>query len=97
MLSLEKTLKRSDDIIAREIDGSYLLIPIAAGVGEQEDELFTVNEMGRRIWEEVDGQKTLAQIRDCLKTEFEVEQSELELDLLGFANELYARQILIDA
>ena len=41
----------SEDIVAREIEGELIIVPLAAGIGDMEDELFSLNETGREIWE----------------------------------------------
>jgi len=33
----------SDDVVAREIEGEIIIVPLVAGIGDLEDELFTLN------------------------------------------------------
>ena len=44
----------SDEIVAREIEGELIIVPLTAGVGDMEEALFTFNETGRAIWERLD-------------------------------------------
>ena len=41
----------SDDVVAREIEGEIIIVPLVAGIGDLEDELFTLNETGKAIWD----------------------------------------------
>jgi hypothetical protein len=40
----------SDDVVAREIEGDIMIVPLVAGIGDADDELYTLNETGRAIW-----------------------------------------------
>jgi len=69
--------------VARQIAGEFILVPIRQSAGEVES-IYTLNEVGTRIWELLDGQRSLLQIRDLLVDEFEVSPEEAETDLLEF-------------
>jgi hypothetical protein len=40
----------SDDVVAREIEGEIVIVPLVAGIGDAGDELYTLNENGQAIW-----------------------------------------------
>ena len=46
---LEKIYSPSEDIVAREIEGELIIVPLVAGIGDMEDELFTMNDTGKAI------------------------------------------------
>jgi hypothetical protein len=93
--SLESKLLPSEDIVARVIEGEIVIVPLAAGIGDMEDELYTLNETGRAIWDRLDGQRTLREIAAGLAQEFEAPVEEIEKDVEGFATELLNRKILV--
>lgn len=95
MISLTKIFKPSDDVVAREIEGEFLLIPIAKGVGDMEDELYSLNESGKAIWDKLDGAKSLAQIKQELVREYQAAEVEIEADILNFVKELAIRNIIV--
>ena len=84
----------SEDIIAREIEGDIIIVPLVAGIGDADDELYTLNETGQAIWQMLDGQRTLGDVVEALKQEFEGDAAALESDVLGFAAEMTRRGIL---
>ena len=84
----------SDDIVAREIEGEIIIVPLVAGIGDADDELYTLNETGQAIWAHLDGQKTLAEVAAVLAAEFNAAPGEIEADVLGFATEMAERGIL---
>lgn len=95
VISLQDVFKPSDDVVAREIEGEFLLIPIASGIGDMEDELYTLNESGRVIWDKLDGVKTLAEIKAELAAEYDAPEEQLEADLLNLVRELAVRKIIV--
>ena len=85
----------SDDVVARIIEGEIIIVPLVSGIGNTEDELYTLNATGQVIWEKLDGQKTLSEVAAMLASEYNSPLAEVEQDVLGFAAELTRRGILI--
>ena len=83
--------------MAREIEGELVIVPLTAGIGNLEDELYTLNETGKQIWKMLDGKKNLRAIADQLQKEYEVRESEIMEDLTGFVQELLKRRMLVEA
>lgn len=63
---LDAIYRPSEDIVTREIEGELILIPLMAGIGDIEDELFALNPTGKAIWESLDGCRTLTEVIDTL-------------------------------
>jgi len=95
-VSIEKAYKPSEDVVARQVQGEFIIIPITSGIGDLEDEIFTLNETGRAIWDSMDGEKTLKVIAKDLSSDFESEASDIEKDILGFTQELMKRNMLVE-
>jgi len=96
-VSWEKRYTPSGDVVAREIAGEVVIVPLAAGMGETDDDLFTVNVTGREIWRRLDGTKTLREVADELRDAFEAPRAVIEKDMLGFIGELLRRRIVTEA
>ena len=80
-------LTRDGAIVARRIGDEFILVPIRQQAGEV-DSIYTLNEVGARVWELLDGQTSLGAIRDAIVEEFEVSPEEAEVDLLAFVGQL---------
>lgn len=93
-MRLSDVCSPSPNIVAREIEGDIVIVPLVAGIGDADDELYTLNDTGRAIWDELDGQRTLGDVAVLLSERFEADPQELEGDVLGFAEELVRRGIL---
>lgn len=94
-LNLDAVCLPSEDVVAREIEGELLIVPLVAGIGQANDELFTLNLTGQAIWTKLDGQRTLREVASLLTAEFSAPLPELENSVLGFASELTGRGILL--
>ena len=94
-VSLDKFYMPSEDVVAREIEGELIIVPLVSGIGDLEDELYTMNETGKAIWDRLDGKKKLREILAELSTEFEAPAGEIEKDLIGLVVELVRRKILV--
>jgi len=94
-IDLSAVCAPSGDVVAREIEGEILIVPLVAGIGDAEDELYTLNETGQAIWEKLDGNRTLKDVAALLSGEFSAAIAEVENDVLGFADELTRRGILV--
>jgi hypothetical protein len=80
-------LERDPSFVSRQIAGETILVPIRQNMGDLES-VYSLNEVGTRVWELLDGAPTLAEIRDRLADEFEVGAEEAERDLLEFLDQL---------
>lgn len=85
----------SDDVVAREIEGEIIIVPLVAGIGDLEDELFTLNETGKAIWERLDGRRSLNDVIAELAAEYQAPRGEIETDVLGLVEELSRRRMLV--
>jgi hypothetical protein len=91
-VSLRSVCVPSEDIVSREIEGDVVIIPLVAGIGD--DELYALNGTGRAVWRKLDGSQTLGDVAAALAGEYDASPAELETDVLGFATELVWRRIL---
>jgi hypothetical protein len=92
---LDAVYAPSEDIVARSIEGELIIVPLVAGIGDLEDELYTLNETGKAVWDRLDGKKSLKEVLAELSAEFEAPAGEIEKDLIGLLEELVRRRILV--
>lgn len=78
---------KSLDIVSRKIVDEVILVPIRRR-GDDVDSLYTLNEVGARIWESIDGTRPVREIRDLIVAEFDVTGTQAEADLLTLLDQL---------
>ena len=95
-VQMEAVYVPSDDIVAREIEGELIIVPLVAGIGDLEDELFTMNETGKAIWDRIDGNTSLLEIVATLSQDYNASPGEIERDVRGLVEELVRRRMLVE-
>jgi hypothetical protein len=85
----------SSDIVAREIDGEVLIIPLISGMGDIEDELYSLNETGKVIWKLLDGERSVQQIIDQLIAGHDGDPALIKEDVFGLLQEFGKRKFLV--
>jgi len=95
-INVDKVYVPSEDVVAREVQGEFIIIPIASGIGDLEDEIFTLNATGKAIWDKLDGKRSLKEVAGALSDEFDSSAKEIEKDVLGITEELLKRRMLVE-
>jgi hypothetical protein len=92
----ETILAASPDVVARQVAGEHLLVPVRRGVAEI-DYLFTADPAGSFIWSCLDGRRDLRSIARLVAESFEVDEPRALQDVLGFAAELGSAGLVREA
>ncbi len=95
-VSLDSVYIHSEDVVARDIEGELIIVPLASGIGDMEDEIYTLNETGRAIWSRLNGQRLL-DVAKSLEADFEAEPGQIEWDVTGLVGELFKRRMVVRA
>jgi hypothetical protein len=82
-MNLESLQKIKAGFVTREVGNELVLVPLSGNV-EQMNELFTMNETGKFIWENIDEQSTLDDLAGKMVDAFEVSPEIAKRDLIGF-------------
>ena len=72
--------QKDPNIVARQIAGEMILVPIRQNVGDLES-IYLLNETALFAWQLIDGTQTLAEIRDQIVQSFEVDEVQAGEDL----------------
>jgi len=86
----------SEDVVAREIEGEMVIIPITSYATPDEDAIFTLNETGKVIWNNLNGKKTLEQTVEDLVKEYQASGAQIRRDVLGLTGELLKRRMIVE-
>ncbi|MFZ2087955.1 MAG: PqqD family protein [Desulfobaccales bacterium] len=84
---LTKRFAQDPTYVYRRIADECLLVPIRQQVADLQY-IYVLNPVANRIWELLDGKRTMAEVRDQILEEFEVGPQELEQDLLEYIEQL---------
>jgi len=95
MVNIDDVIRKSDQVVARMIEGEMIIIPLTVDIGDTDEELYSLNTIGQAIWEKLDGNKTLMAIAQELSQEYSEPVESIQKDVLGFIDELANRRIVI--
>jgi hypothetical protein len=79
--------KKNPDIITRTIEDETILMPLYKTSAEI-DCIYTLNSVAARIWELIDGKRSLGKIKNTLLEEFDVPETKVEKDLSRLLKDL---------
>ncbi len=87
MQPIDRVFRKNQNFVFRQIDDETILVPIKNNVGDM-GSLYNLNEVGAYVWEHLDGEKTLFEIKNRVADEFEVSLEDAECDLMEFVDKL---------
>jgi hypothetical protein len=94
-VNLDTVYVPSKNIITRQLEGEFIIVPIGPKTGDMEDNIFTLNETSRAIWDKLDGKKSLRAVVNCLSLEFAAPSLEIKKDVLRVVGELLEKKIVV--
>ena len=87
MQRIDQVFQKNENFVFRQIDDETILVPIKNNVGDM-GSIYNLNEVGAFVWEHLDGEKTLSDIKNRIAMEFEVSPEAAEEDLVEFVDQL---------
>lgn len=87
MTSLKAIPSHSSSVVTRKTGNEYVLVPITNNIADM-DSVYTLNETGAFIWEQIDGKKSVHEIINELTNEFEIDDGTATEDVLLFLDDM---------
>ena len=85
--------QRIGDIVARDVAGERLLVPIRGDLAEGQ-RIFTLNPVAACIWDGLDGAKSVGEILEGVVERFDVSSDEAEADVGELVTALREQRLL---
>jgi hypothetical protein len=89
-------MTKTGDVVRRQIADEIILVPVRKSA-EELDSIYSINPMAAQIWDLLDGQRTLGEIRELLLQEYDVTPAELEKDITEFVEQLKSEKLIREA
>jgi hypothetical protein len=87
MTSIYSVPSHSPSVVARKTGNEYVLVPVTGNIADM-DSVYTLNETGAFIWEQIDGKSSLEEIAVKVKAEFEVDEDIAIADVMNFVADI---------
>jgi hypothetical protein len=81
--------RQNPETAARVIDDATFVLHA------ETSELHALNDVGARIWELVDGERSVAAIAETIESEYEVDRAEAQADVVAFLQELAGKGLVL--
>jgi hypothetical protein len=83
MAGLKSILSHSSSIVTRKTGNEYVLVPITNNIADM-NSVYTLNETGAFIWEQIDGKKSIEEIITALTNVYDIDKHNAESDVNSF-------------
>lgn len=83
----DTVLKKNPNIVTRIIEDEVILMPLYK-TSKEIDCIYTLNDVGARIWALIDKKKTLGEIKKILLKEFDATEKDIDKKLTEFLKDL---------
>ena len=79
--------KKDERIVTRDVAGETILVPIRGKLAELQ-RIFSLNPVAEYIWQELDGKRSVEEIRNDVLANFAVEKEQAGREIDQFVKEL---------
>lgn len=93
MMNLKSIPSHSPSVVTRKTGNEYVLVPVTDNIADM-DSVYTLNETGAFIWEQIDGKRDLESIIKSLTSEYDIDDSTARSDLIEFLNKMQGYLII---
>ncbi len=93
MSILDKSFVKDDNLMARNIAGETLIVPIRNSIGDL-NSIYTLNEVGALIWQMIDERTRVNQIVEAVSTEYDVIRDEAAQDVIELLDSMTAEGLI---
>jgi len=83
MTGLKSILSQSASVVTRKTGNEYVLVPITNNIADM-NSVYTLNETGAFIWEQIDGKRSIEDIIIELVNEYDIDKQNAESDVFTF-------------
>jgi hypothetical protein len=83
MAGLKSILSKSASVVNRKTGNEYVLVPITNNIADM-NSVYTLNETGAFIWEQIDGKRSVEDIIIELVNEYDIDKRNAESDVFTF-------------
>jgi hypothetical protein len=87
MTGLKSILSQSPSVVTRKTGNEYVLVPITNNIADM-NSVYTLNETGAFIWEQIDGKRDIEEIINALTAEYDIDKKTAKDDVFAFVENM---------
>jgi len=93
-IKIDSIFTISENIIAKDIEGQFMIVPLISGVGNLDEEMFQLNSTGSAVWDMLDGKTRLIDIVLHLSKEYEADHETIKKDVIVLIETLVEKKFI---
>jgi hypothetical protein len=93
MPDLKSILSHSPSVVTRKTGNEYVLVPVTDNIADM-DSVYTLNETGAFIWEQINGKKSVEEIIKAMTEEYDIDNYTATEDVLQFISKMSSYLII---
>ena len=87
MTGLKSILSHSTTVVTRKTGNEYILVPVTNNIADM-NSVFTLNETGAFIWDQIDGKRSVEEIITALTEEYDIDDGTASEDVFTFIDNM---------
>jgi methyltransferase-like protein len=87
MAGLKSILSHSTSVVTRKTGNEYILVPVTNNIADM-NSVFTLNETGAFIWDQIDGKRNVEEIINAMTEEYDIDNETASNDLFTFIDNM---------
>jgi hypothetical protein len=87
MIKHGSVLSHSPSVVTRKTGSEYVLVPVTNNIADM-NSVYTLNETGAFIWDQIDGKQTIGEIIEILISEYETDGETATKDVFDFVKNM---------
>jgi hypothetical protein len=87
MTGLNSVLSHSPSVVTRKTGNEYVLVPVANNIADM-NSVYTLNETGAFIWEQINGKINMGEIIAAVIAEYDIDEETASKDVLEFVENM---------
>ena len=85
--------RKKEKVVVRRIAGETLLVPIRGSLADMQ-RLYVLDEVGKHVWDMLDGENALSEMSNSVCADFEVDAEKAGSDIKDFLAELQSADLV---
>lgn len=95
-IKLTTCYRVSEDVIAREIEGELVIVPLKSGLGDLDAEMYALSATGIAVWKKLDGETPLESLIKALLAEYDASYDDVRADVMELVAELMDKGLVVE-
>jgi|JI102314A2RNA_FD_contig_81_1727820_length_684_multi_2_in_0_out_0_3 hypothetical protein len=75
--------RKSEGLVTRSIADETVVVPVRGRLAQLQN-LYVLSEVGRHLWDEIDGERSIETLRQSVLSAYEVTEEQADRDLVEF-------------